>query len=135
MLSRFFFQPLNYCQYCTNFPLLNFYVLEGSSSSSWGHLAIPHSVFPSPPPIDNRREDNLWIKPVSSSVNPSPSTSSLPSYSYPSPAHRTNVTSTRPVCQTNEINCRDGQCILRSHVCDSRADCYDGSDEQSCSKY
>ena len=50
---------------------------------------------------------------------------------------RSNLSSSsvhRPVCSPLEINCRDGRCIPRSGVCDGRNDCYDGSDEQSCSQ-
>jgi hypothetical protein len=35
-------------------------------------------------------------------------------------------------CETTEFKCTNGQCIPANKRCDSRKDCYDGSDEFSC---
>ncbi|KXJ81311.1 hypothetical protein RP20_CCG020571 [Aedes albopictus] len=37
-------------------------------------------------------------------------------------------------CPRGKVPCADGiQCVLSSHLCDSRVDCFDGSDESHCS--
>ncbi|XP_062549399.1 serine protease nudel [Armigeres subalbatus] len=37
-------------------------------------------------------------------------------------------------CPRGKVPCADGvQCVLSSHLCDSRVDCFDGSDETHCS--
>ena len=35
-------------------------------------------------------------------------------------------------CGAGQFNCTSGECIASERVCDARADCQDGSDEQQC---
>jgi len=37
------------------------------------------------------------------------------------------------VCNTEQLECGDGQCVPRSWACDGEADCTDGTDEKGCS--
>ncbi|XP_063241894.1 basement membrane-specific heparan sulfate proteoglycan core protein isoform X7 [Bacillus rossius redtenbacheri] len=39
---------------------------------------------------------------------------------------------TRPSCQSDQYQCRDGSCIDGTQVCDSYRDCPEGEDESSC---
>ncbi|XP_076237455.1 basement membrane-specific heparan sulfate proteoglycan core protein-like [Calliopsis andreniformis] len=39
------------------------------------------------------------------------------------------------VCQYDEATCSNGDCIPKSHVCNGRLDCTDGSDEMRCSPH
>jgi len=38
--------------------------------------------------------------------------------------------SPHPVCDSNQFNCSNGECILKSFTCDGKHDCTDGSDEK-----
>ncbi|XP_052863350.1 basement membrane-specific heparan sulfate proteoglycan core protein [Anopheles cruzii] len=38
-------------------------------------------------------------------------------------------------CAVNEATCSNGDCILKTQICDGNRDCQDGSDETSCSRY
>ena len=37
-------------------------------------------------------------------------------------------------CGPTEATCANGDCVLKSDVCDGSYDCSDGSDERNCSK-
>ena len=37
------------------------------------------------------------------------------------------------MCNTEQLECGDGQCVPRSWACDGEADCTDGTDEKDCS--
>ncbi|XP_017794098.1 PREDICTED: basement membrane-specific heparan sulfate proteoglycan core protein isoform X2 [Habropoda laboriosa] len=39
------------------------------------------------------------------------------------------------ICQYDEATCGNGDCIPKSHVCNGRVDCTDGSDEMRCSPH
>ena len=37
-------------------------------------------------------------------------------------------------CQSEEFQCRTGECVLAAYVCDGHRDCSNGKDEQDCSE-
>jgi len=44
-----------------------------------------------------------------------------------------NLNTAEPVCPDGELQCGNGECILKELFCDDNPDCQDGSDENACS--
>ncbi|XP_072186520.1 SCO-spondin [Excalfactoria chinensis] len=56
------------------------------------------------------------------------------SWALPAPTHLPANSTAAPACGPYEFPCQSGQCVPRGWVCDSEADCPDGSDERGCNQ-